>query len=110
MCGNWPRRAWTASNCISSCRENGSRQWRGLRTRPGLPVMMHCSPHGVLAAAEAGIDEFFHLDGLLTDIWPDCPVYGWLERWGHEDFPGTWARQQHVADVIARPGLIATPR
>lgn len=75
----------------------------------GLPVMMHCQAQGVLASGRAGIDEFFHLDGLMGDIWPDCPVGGWLELWGHEAFPTTWERQQQVADEIARLGLIITP-
>ena len=74
----------------------------------GLPVMQHCSA-GVLAPARAGIDEFFHLDGLLPDIWPDCPHGGWLEIWGREGFEGTLDRQQQVADEITLLGLITTP-
>ena len=74
----------------------------------GLPVMMHCGAVSVPMAADAGIDEFFHLDGLLDDIWPGHPG-GWLEVWGHEDFPSNGDRLQQVADVIAAQGLIATP-
>ncbi len=74
----------------------------------GLPVMMHCS-HSVLAAARAGIDECFHLDGLLGDIWPDCPATGWMAGWGHPDITTTWSRQQQVADELARLGVIVTP-
>jgi len=75
----------------------------------GLPVLMHAGSQSVLQAGDAGVDEFFHLDGLLADIWPDCPVGGWLELWGHPAFPTTWARQQQVADAIAHRGLIMTP-
>lgn len=74
----------------------------------GLPVMQHCSA-GVLAPARAGIDEFFHLDSLLADIWPACPHGGWLEVWGREGFEETLDRQQQVADEIANLELITTP-
>ena len=74
----------------------------------GLPVLQHCTA-GVLASARAGVDEFFHLDGLLADIWPDCPHGGWLEVWGRDGFEQTLDRQQRVADEIARLGLVTTP-
>lgn len=74
----------------------------------GLKVSMHCLPHGVLAAGRAGVDEFFHLDGILADVWPDHPP-GWLHVWGDPDFGKTWDRQQTVADQIAELGLTSTP-
>jgi len=73
-----------------------------------LLVSMHCQSAGVLTAGEAGIDEFFHLDGLMGDLWPGHPP-GWLEVWGHPDFAGTQDQQKKVADRIAELGLIATP-
>ena len=74
----------------------------------GLPVSMHCSAHGVLMAGRAGLDEFYHHDGILADIWPDHPG-GWLGVWGDPGFPATWDRQQQVADEIAAMGMAATP-
>ena len=74
----------------------------------GLKVSMHCLPHGVLVAGRAGVDEFYHLDGILADIWPEHPP-GWLSVWGHPDFGKTWDRQQQVADAIAAMGLTSTP-
>ncbi len=74
----------------------------------GLKTSMHCLPHGVLVAARAGIDEFYHLDGILADVWPDHPP-GWLSTWGDPDFDKTWDRQQEVADAIAEIGLTSTP-
>ena len=74
----------------------------------GLKISMHCLPHGVLVAGRRGIDEFYHLDGILADIWPDHPP-GWLHVWGDKDLEKTWDRQQQVADEIAVLGLISTP-
>ena len=74
----------------------------------GLKVSMHCLPHGVLVAGRAGVDEFYHLDGILADVWPDHPP-GWLVVWGDADFPKTWDRQQQVADAIAESGMVSTP-
>jgi len=74
----------------------------------GLKVSMHCLPHGVLVAGRSGVDEFYHLDGILADIWPDHPP-GWLHVWGDEDFPKTWDQQQRVADEIAEMGMMSTP-
>ena len=73
-----------------------------------LKVSMHCLPHGVLVAGRAGVDEFFHLDGILADVWPDHPP-GWLSIWGHPEFTHTWDRQQQVADAIAELGMVSTP-
>lgn len=73
-----------------------------------LPVMMHPPGGGCLPAARAGIDEAFHLDGLLEELWPESPG-GWLERWGRDDFPADSERAQQVADEIARLGMIITP-
>lgn len=74
----------------------------------GLKVSMHCLPHGVLAAGRAGVDEFYHLDGILADVWPDRPP-GWLNVWGDQNFAATWDRQQQVADEIADLGMMSTP-
>ena len=74
----------------------------------GLKVSMHCLPHGVLVAGRAGIDEFYHLDGILADVWPEHPP-GWLHVWGDPDFDKTWDRQQEVADTIASMDLVSTP-
>jgi len=69
---------------------------------------MHCLANGVLTAGRAGIDEFFHLDGILADVWLDHPP-GWLDIWGDPDFAGTWDNQQHVADAVGDLGMTATP-
>lgn len=74
----------------------------------GLKVSMHCLPHGVLVAARSGVDEFYHLDGILADVWPDHPP-GWLQVWGDPDFGKTRDRQQEVADSIAATKIVSTP-
>lgn len=74
--------------------------------KTGLPVMMHCSD--LVAACEAGVEETFHLDGLLPAIWPDHPG-GWLELWGHSECPRDPVRLGAVADRIAATGSIVTP-
>ncbi len=74
----------------------------------GLKVSRHCSGAGVLQAGRAGVDEFFHLDGILADLWPDHPP-GWLNLWGLPDLARTADRQQHLADAIRELGLTATP-
>ncbi|MHB1354687.1 MAG: amidohydrolase family protein [Anaerolineae bacterium] len=73
----------------------------------GLKVSMHCS-ESVLSAGFAGIDEFYHLDGILGDVWPGHPP-GWLEQWGTPEFEQTWDAQQRTADAIFGLGLTATP-
>ena len=73
----------------------------------GCKVSMHCGG-SVLAAAKAGVDEFFHLDGILADVWSDRPA-GWLEIWGLQEFARTRDRQQEVADRIRASGITATP-
>lgn len=72
----------------------------------GLPVMMHCAD--LVGASEAGVEETFHLDGLLSAVWPDHPA-GWLELWGHPDFPCDRAQLAAAADRIAASGSIVTP-
>jgi imidazolonepropionase-like amidohydrolase len=73
----------------------------------GLPVLSHPSEaQGLLAVARTGVDECFHLDGLLGDLWPEHPG-GWLELWGHDDFPE--AAMPQIADAIAAAGAIVTP-
>ena len=74
----------------------------------GRKVSMHCAGGGVLVAARAGVDEFYHLDGILADVWPDHPP-GWLELWGRPEFHRTQGRQQAVADAIRGSGITATP-
>ena len=74
----------------------------------GLKVAKHCLADGVLVAGRAGIDEFFHLDGILADIWPDHPP-GWLSIWGLPGMRDTLDAQQRVADQIARLKLVSTP-
>ncbi|NKB65442.1 MAG: amidohydrolase family protein [Candidatus Latescibacteria bacterium] len=74
----------------------------------GLKISMHCSGHGVLIAGRAGLDEFYHHDGILADIWPERPP-GWLDVWGDPGMAGTWDRQQRVADEIAAMDLTSTP-
>jgi len=71
-----------------------------------LPMMMHC--FDVPGALDAGVEEFFHLDGLLDALWPGHPS-GWLEVWGHEDFPRDDAHLPRMADRIAASGIITTP-
>ena len=74
----------------------------------GRKVSMHCLANGVLAAGRAGVDEFYHLDGILADVWPDHPP-GWLDVWGDPGFAGTWDRQQEAAAAISHMGMAATP-
>lgn len=74
----------------------------------GLRASMHCLATGLLGPAEAGIDEFFHLDGIARDVWPDHPP-GWLDLWGDPGFDATEDAQQRLADRIAVLGLTATP-
>ena len=74
----------------------------------GRKISMHCLAKGVLAAGRAGVNEFYHLDGILAEVWPDHPP-GWLEVWGDPDFAGTWDQQQQVADNVSQLGITATP-
>ena len=74
----------------------------------GLPVSMHCQTSSAIAAGAAKVDEFHHLDGLADDLWPGRPP-GWLEVWGHPEFPKMQDRQKAVADRIRAFGMIATP-
>lgn len=74
----------------------------------GCRISMHCAGGGVLASAQAGVDEFFHLDGILADVWPDHPP-GWLDLWGLPEFDRTFDLQREVADRVQRSGITATP-
>ncbi len=74
----------------------------------GLKVSSHSVGTGTLFRARAGVDEVFHLDGLLPDVWPGAPP-GWLDAWGLPGFARTWDRQKVVADEMARLGLTVTP-
>jgi len=89
-----------------------AREWLPAMVREarshGLRTSMHCQGTGVLAAAEAGVDEFHHLDGILTDVWPDRPA-GWLELWGDPGLDAKLDVLRRVADRIAELGMTATP-
>jgi hypothetical protein len=74
----------------------------------GCRISMHCAGGGVLASAQAGVDEFFHLDGILADVWPDHPP-GWLDLWGLPEFDRTFDLQREVADRVQRSRITATP-
>lgn len=74
----------------------------------GRKVSMHCAGGGVLSAARAGVDEFFHYDGMLADLYPDRPR-AWLNAWGRPDFAETLDRQRSVADGIRASNITATP-
>jgi imidazolonepropionase-like amidohydrolase len=74
----------------------------------GLKASMHCAGGGVVAAGRAGVDEFYHLDGILADVWPEHPP-GWLDVWGERAFADTWEQQREVADSIAHLEMTATP-
>ncbi|MCX5658119.1 MAG: amidohydrolase family protein [Planctomycetota bacterium] len=74
----------------------------------GLKVSKHCLKDGVLVAGRAGVDEFFHLDGILADVWPDHPP-AWLDGWGLPGMKETLDAQKRVADEIARMGMVSTP-
>ena len=74
----------------------------------GCNVSMHCAAGGVVGAARAGVDEFYHLDGILADVWPNHPA-GWLDIWGTPGFARTLDRQREVADYLLGSGITATP-
>ena len=74
----------------------------------GLPVSMHCQRSSVLAASAAGVDEFFHLDGVVDELWPGHPP-GWLELWGREEVATAVEKQKELADRIKQSGMVATP-
>ncbi len=76
--------------------------------RAGLKISMHCGAGGVLAAAEVGVDESFHLDGVMPDVWPSAPP-GWLELWGLPEFAAMNDPQRRLADEITRLGMTVTP-
>ena len=80
----------------------------------GRKVSMHCRDWGVLPAARAGVDEFFHLTGILADVLSDGPPGSLEERggiwlWGTSEFTRKLDRQRAVADDLARSGITATP-
>ncbi|MBU7004707.1 MAG: amidohydrolase family protein [Theionarchaea archaeon] len=74
----------------------------------GLPTCMHPIATDALDAAEAGVDELFHLDGLMKRLWPGHPP-GWLELWGDPNVSGALDRQREVVDLIAKTGTVITP-
>ncbi len=74
----------------------------------GLKVCMHCVSADMLDAAAAGVDELFHLDGLMERLWPGHPP-GWLELWGDPHVSEALGRQMEAADSISRSGAVITP-
>jgi imidazolonepropionase-like amidohydrolase len=119
------RRCADAADAVTAVRETAAAGVDGIKLYVGLKpewltamareahaagcrVSMHCSGGGVLAAGRAGIDEFFHLDGILEDIWPTHPA-GWLNVWGMPELSHTWDRQREAADAIRDLGMTATP-
>ena len=73
----------------------------------GLKASIHCGCPALIAA-RAGADEFFHLDGILAEVWPNRPK-GWLQVWGAPGFADTWDQQCRVADAIRDLGITTTP-
>jgi hypothetical protein len=69
---------------------------------------MHPIATDAIDAANAGVDELFHLDGLMNHLWPGHPP-GWLELWGDPQASGALDRQGEVADLIAKAGTVVTP-
>jgi hypothetical protein len=76
--------------------------------RAGLTACMHCVSVDMVDAAAAGVDELFHLDGLMNRLWPGHPP-GWLELWGDPHVSDAMNRQTDAADRIARLGPVITP-
>ena len=74
----------------------------------GLHVAMHCGVATALTAAAAGVNECFHLDGLLADFWADNPG-GWLSAWGLPGCAERFDRQKEIADRISESRITATP-
>lgn len=74
----------------------------------GLPVSMHALQTGMVLPARAGVQEFFHLDGILYDVWPHHPP-GWLDAWALPGFERTLDRQKRLADEIAEREITMTP-
>jgi hypothetical protein len=69
---------------------------------------MHPIATDAIDAADAGINELFHLDGLMNHLWPGHPP-GWLELWGDLHVYEAVDRQREVADSIAKTGTVVTP-
>jgi len=74
----------------------------------GLPTCMHPLSADMVSAAAAGVEEFFHLDGLMDRLWPDHPP-GWLDLWGDPHVSEALKRQRETADRIAELGSVITP-
>jgi hypothetical protein len=69
---------------------------------------MHPVGADAIDAAEAGVDELFHLDGLMNQLWPDHPP-GWLELWGDPHVSEALDLQNNAADRISKTGAVITP-
>ena len=75
----------------------------------GARASIHCGGIGLRAALHAGVDEFFHHDGVLAAVWPGGRPPGWLDAWGDPGVGATWDEQRRLADAIAHSGATATP-
>ena len=74
----------------------------------GLPTCMHPIATDAVDAAEAGVGELFHLDGMMNHLWPGHQP-GWLELWGDPEVSSAIDLQGDVADRLAKTGTVATP-
>jgi len=75
----------------------------------GSKASIHCGGSGLRASMCSGVDEFYHLDGVLADVWSGGRPPGWLDVWGHPGFAGTRDAQCRLADDILAAGIAATP-
>jgi len=75
----------------------------------GFKASIHCGGSGLRAVLRSGVDEFFHHDGVLADIWPGGHPPGWLDAWGDRGMGATRDAQRHLADEIRAAGITATP-
>lgn len=75
----------------------------------GRKASIHCGPYGLAACLKSKVDEFYHLDGVLADIWPARRPPGWLEVWGARGIKATRDRQRRLADSIRSAAITATP-
>lgn len=75
----------------------------------GARASIHCGGCGLRAALRSRVDEFFHLDGVLADVWPGGRPPGWLDAWGVREMDARWDSLRHLADDILQSGITATP-
>lgn len=120
------RRCENADDALRAVRETLEAGVDGIKFYVGLPVewlpamvdachreerkaSIHCGGSGLRASMRSGVDEFYHLDGVLVDVWQEGRPPGWLDTWGNRRFRSTWDAQQHLADDILAAGITATP-